>query len=187
MIQHNLHNRHLLLLIQHPLLSIKIKEIMNNEYEENQKRLVEVLKTTQSYVDSDPFVTFYERRDAFESFLYGPDGLPNCGCGNPDDTLQAFVEAMNYCALKDNDERKAYLQEKFGAEYVSDDRLVQLVFYVLDNKSYIEHNYTIGGSYLTSAGKVLLAIFKMYFNEPTVDQIADEMFNIDFDAVLAAD
>lgn len=160
---------------------------MNNEHEENQKRLVEALKTTQSYADpEDPFHAYFERREAFESFLYGPDGLPNCGCGNPEETLKAFVDALGYCALKDNDEREAHLQEKFGVGYVTDDRLVQLVFYVLDNKSFIEHNFSIGGSYLTDAGKVLRAIFEMYFNEPTTEQIADEMFSINFDAVLAA-
>jgi hypothetical protein len=160
---------------------------MNNHYEENQKRLVEALKETQSYADSeDPFRAYFGRREAFESFLYGPDGFPNCGCGDPEDTLKAFVDALDYCALKDNDEREAHLQEKFGVDYVSNDRLVQLVFYVLDDKAFIEHNFSIGGSYLTDAGKVLRAIFEMYFNEPTTDQIADEAFDIDFDAVLAA-
>lgn len=95
------------------------------------------------------------------------------------------MEALDYCALKDNDERDAYLQEKFGVEHVSGDRLVQLVFYVLDDKGYIEHDFSIGGSYLTDAGKVLHAIFKMYFNEPTINQIADKKFGIDFDAALA--
>lgn len=159
---------------------------MTNHYEENQKRLVEVLKETQSYVDADPFRTYYQRREAFESFLHGPDGLPNCGCGDPDDTLQAFVEALDYCSLKDNDERTAYLQKKFGVDYVSDNRLVQLVFYVLDDKEFITHNYSINGSYLTDAGKVFHAIFKMYFNEPTTDQIADKRFGIDFDSALAS-
>lgn len=126
---------------------------MNNQYEENQKRLVEALKATQSYTASDPFATYYGRREAFEDFLYGPDGLPNCGCGDPDNTLQAFVEALDFCSLKDNDERTAYLQEKFGVEHVSSDRLVQLLFYVLDDKAYIEHNYSIDGSSLTDAGK----------------------------------
>lgn len=157
----------------------------NQYYEEEQKRLVEALKETQSYTEPDPFATYYGRREAFESFLYGPDGLPNCGCGSPDDTLQAFVEALDYCALKDKDERYAYLQEKFGVDYVTRDRLVQLVFYVLDDKGFIEHEYSIGGSYLTDAGKVLHAIFKMYFNEPTTKQIADKVFGIDFDAALA--
>ena len=153
--------------------------------EENQARLVEALKATQSYTAADPFATYYGRREEFESFLYGPDGLPNCGCGDPDDTLQAFVEALDFCSLKDNDERRAYLQEKFGVEYVSSDRLVQLLFYVLDDKGYIEHNYSIDGSYLTDAGKVLHAIFKMYFNEPTTEQIANKVFGIDFEAALA--
>lgn len=159
---------------------------MNNQYEENQKRLVEELKATQSHLAADPFATYYGRREAFETFLCGPDGLPNCGCGDPDETLKAFVEALDYCALKDNDERAAYLQEKFGVEYVTSDRLVQLLFYVLDDKSYIEHNYSIGGSYLTDAGKVLHAIFKMYFNEPTTEQIANKVFGIDFEAALAS-
>lgn len=160
---------------------------MNNEHEDNQKRIVEALKETQSYADpEDPFRTYYVRREAFESFLYGPDGFPNCGCGDPEETLKAFVDALDYCALKDNDGRKAHLQDKFGVDYVSSDRLVQLVFYVLDDKAFIEHNFTIGGSYLTDAGKALRAIFDMYFNEPNIDQIADGAFNIDFDAVLAA-
>jgi hypothetical protein len=158
---------------------------MTNHYEENQKRLVEALKATQSFVGREPFATYYQRREAFESFLYGPDGLPNCGCGNPDDTLQAFMEALDYCALKDNDERKALLKEKFGVEYVTDDRLVQLLFYVLDNKEYIAHEYSIGGSYLTDAGKALRAILTMYLNEPTTEQIADKVFGIDFDTALA--
>jgi hypothetical protein len=158
---------------------------MNTEYEDNQARLVELLKITQSLTGRHEFATYYSRREAFESFLYGPDGLPNCGCGDPDDTLQAFLEALDYCALKDNDERTALLKEKFGVENVTEDRLVQLVFYVLDNKGFIEHNYSIGGSYLTDAGKALRAILTMYFNEPDTEQIAKGEFNIDFDAALA--
>ena len=158
---------------------------MTNHYEENQKRLVEELKETQSYKVAEPFSTYYARREAFESFLYGPNGLPNCGCGSPDDTLMAFMEALDFCALKDNDERAAFLQEKFGVKYVTEDRLVQLLFYVLDDKEFIEHNYSIGGSYLTDAGKVFRAILTMYLNEPTTEQIANKVFGIDFDAALA--
>jgi hypothetical protein len=156
---------------------------MNNQ--ENQKRLVNALRETQSFKNDDPFRTYYKRQEAFESFLYSSDGLPNCGCGNPDDTLLAFMEALDYCALRDSDERKAFLLEKFGVEYVTDDRLVQLLFYVLDDKGYIEHNFSINGCFLSDAGKALRAILTMHLNEPSVEQISNNMFGIDFDAVLA--
>lgn len=158
---------------------------MDNYYENNQKRIVDLLKETQSYKEADPFSTYHRRKEEFEMFLDGPDGLPNCGCGSPEETAQAFMEALDYCALKDQDERHAFLMDKFGVEYITDDRLVQLLFYVLDNKGYIEHNFSINGSFLSDAGKALRAVLTMYLNEPSTEQIANKVFGIDFASALA--
>lgn len=159
--------------------------LMTNYYEENQKRLIEELKATQSHLVAEPFAMYFERREAFETFLHDPDGIPNCGCGESDSTLQAVLDALDYCALKDSDVRQTFLKEKFGVDYVSNNRLVQLLFYVLDDKAFIEHNFTINGSYLTDAGKALRAILTMYLNEPTTEQIANKIFGIDFNTALA--
>jgi hypothetical protein len=160
---------------------------MITSYTENQKRLVETLKSTWSYKSDDPFDTYYERRTALESFLLSPDSTTNCGCGNPDETLKFVLTALDYCALDELDERKGFLQEKLGVEYVSDNGLVQLLFYVLNDKGYTQHGGGINGSWLTDAGKVFRALLKMYFNEPDADQMLNWEFDIDFNAIIAAD
>lgn len=160
---------------------------MFNHYAENQKRLVEILKETQSYKSDDPFDTHYERKAAFEVFLLGPDSIPNCGCGEPDNTLLKVLDALNLCALKGTEERKAFTREKFDVEYVSDDGLVQLLFYVLDDKQFIQHGGGVGYSWLTDAGKVFRALLNLHLNEPDAEQQFNWEFDIDFDAVLAAD
>lgn len=160
---------------------------MSNNYAENQKRLVEELKATQSFKNDDPFDTHYERKAAFEVFLLGPDSIPNCGCGEPDSTLFKVLDALNLCALEGTEARKTFTQEKFGVDYVSDDGLVQLLFYVLDDKGFIQHGGGVGYSWLTDAGKVFRALLNLHLNEPDAEQQFNWEFDIDFDAVLAAD
>lgn len=156
-------------------------------YRENQKRLVDVLKATQSFKDNDPFNTQYERRTAFESFLSSPDSIPNCGCGDPDETLVKVLDALNLCAIKGTEQRKDFTQEKFGVDYVTNDGLVQLLFYVLDDKEFIQHGGGVGYSWLSDAGKVFRALLNQYLNEPDAEQLLNWDFEIDFEAVLAAD
>lgn len=160
---------------------------MLNHYAENQKRLIEVMKGTQSFKNADPFDTHYERRAAVEAFLLGPDGVPNCGCGDPDRTLFKVLDALNLCTIDGLEERKTFTQEKFGVDYVTDDGLVQLLFYVLDDREFIQHGGGVGYSWLTDAGRVFRALLSMYLNEPDAEQLLNWEFDIDFDAVLAAD
>lgn len=160
---------------------------MTTHYAENQTRLVEILKATQSYKSNDPFDTLYERRAAFEAFLLGTDSIPNCGCGDPDSTFRLVLDALNLCTIEGTEERKAYTQEKFGMDYVTNNGLVQLLFYVLDDKEFIEHGGGVGYSWLTDAGKVFRALLHLHLNEPDSEQQLNWDFDIDFDAVLAAD
>lgn len=160
---------------------------MTNLYTENQKRLVEVLKATQSFKNDDPFDTYYERNASFEAFTLGPEGIPNCGCGDPDKTLRVVLDALDLCAINGFSERATFIKEKFGVEYVSDNGLVQLLFYVLDEARFIQHGGGVGWSWLTDAGKVFRALLNQYLNEPDAEQLLNWEFNIDFDAVLAAD
>jgi hypothetical protein len=160
---------------------------MTNNYQENQNRLVDIMKATQSFKDTDPFTTNYERRNAFEDFMSGPDSIPNCGCGDPNETLIKVLDALNLCALKGTEERKTFTQEKFGVDYVTSDGLVQLLFYVLDDKEFIQHGGGVGYSWLSDAGKVFRALLDQYLNEPDAEQLLNWDFEIDFDVVLAAD
>jgi hypothetical protein len=159
---------------------------MSNYYQENQKRLVDVMKATQSFKNDDPFDTNYERRTAFESFLLGPDSIPNCGCGDPDQTLIKVLDALDSC-VKVSEERRLFMREKFGVNYVSDDGLVQLLFYILDDKGFIRHGGGVSSSWLSDAGKVFRALLNQYLNEPDAEELLNWDFEIDFDAVLAAD
>lgn len=160
---------------------------MTNNYQENQNQLVDIMKATQSFKDTDPFNTNYERRTAFEDFLSGPDSIPNCGCGDPDETLIKVLDALNLCAIKGTEEREIFTKEKFGVHHVTNDGLVQLLFYVLDDKGFIQHGGGVGYSWLSDAGKVFRALLNQYLNEPDVEQLLNWDFEIDFDAVLAAD
>lgn len=160
---------------------------MTNNYQENQNRLIDIMTATQSFKDTDPFNTHYERRTAFEDFLSGPDSIPNCGCGDPSETLIKVLDALNLCAIKGIEERKTFTQEKFGLDYVTNDGLVQLLFYVLDEKEFIQHGGGVGYSWLSDSGKVFRALLDQYLNEPDSEQLLNWEFDIDFDAVLAAD
>lgn len=153
-------------------------------YQEKQDRLIELMKETQSYKTDDPWDTSYERRRAVEDFLYGPDSITNCGCGSPEKTLQIVLDALDYCALEGLPERTAFLQEKFGVEYVSDNGLVQLLFYVLTDKDFTQHGGSVNGSWLTDAGKVFRALLNLHLNEPDTEQLLNWEFDIDFEAIL---
>jgi hypothetical protein len=154
-------------------------------YAENQAQLIELMKATQSFKDDDPFDTHFERKAAVEEFLHSSVSIPNCGCGDPELTWQTALDALDFCAVKGLDERKAFLKEKFGVEYVSDAGLVQLLFYVLSDKAFIEHGGSVNGSWLTDAGKAFRALLHLHLNEPDAEQQLNWEFDIDFDALLA--
>lgn len=155
-------------------------------YAEAQEELVQKLIATQSYKDNNPFSTYYKRREDFEEFLFSSECLPCCGCGNPEATIKKALDALTYCSLNGLDERTSFLQEKFGVDYVSNDGLVQLLFYVLDDNGYIEHGGSVNGSWLTDAGKILKALMENHFNdECDADQILNWDFDIDFKAIRA--
>lgn len=159
---------------------------MTSNYAENQKKLVDLLIATQSFKNDDPFDTYHERRASFEVFLYSSDSVTNCGCGNPDKTFLLVMDALNLCAIDGLEERKAFTQERFGVDYVTDNGLVQLLFYVLSDKEFIQHGGGVGYSWLTDAGKVFRALLNQHLNELDWEQQLNWEFDIDFDAVLAA-
>ena len=159
---------------------------MTSHYAENQKRLVDLLVATQSFKNDDPFDTYHERRASFEVFLYSSDSVTNCGCGNPDKTLLLVMDALNLCAISGLEERKAFTQERFGVDYVTDNGLVQLLFYVLSDKEFIQHGGGVGYSWLTDAGKAFRVLLNQHLNELDWEQQLNWEFDIDFDAVLAA-
>ena len=154
----------------------------------DQKEIVAQLIATTTYEEHDPFRTYQKRDDDFASFLAGPLGLPGCGCGKPENTLLSFLNALEYCALTDQKKRSTYLKRKFGVAHVSDNSLVQLLFYVLDEKHFIEHDFSLNGSTLSDAGKVLRVLLKRHLgmNAPTNAQIVEWKFDIDLDSILAS-
>jgi hypothetical protein len=177
----------MILLIQISILTkSEFREIMTSYYAENKKRLVDLLIATQSFKNDDPFDTYHERRASFEVFLYSSDSVTNCGCGNPDKTFLLVMDALNLCAIDGLEERKIFTQEKFGVDYVTDNGLVQLLFYVLHDKGFIQHGGSVGYSWLADAGKVFRALLDLFVNEPDSEQQLNWEFDIDFEAVLAA-
>lgn len=156
-------------------------------YDEKQKQLVDDLIETQSYVSDDPFGTYEERKSLFSTFLYSDSGLPCCGCGDPESTLLSIANALTICSTDGVEERKALMQEKFKTEYVSNDPLLQMLFYVLDEAGYTTHGGSVNYCWLTDAGKVMLPLLKRFLDIDglTTNQIADGDIDFDFEAILS--
>lgn len=133
-----------------------------------QQELIDILNNTQDFEDEDKGYQRYKRREAFEAFLFSSDGLEFCGCGSQDDSLQAVVNVLEYCALDATQDRSDTLFTFFGVWYVHEDALLQILFYLLDNKGFIHHSDEdeVNESELTTAGRLLLPMLREYLSAP---------------------
>lgn len=120
----------------------------------------------------DPYTSEYihaviDRCEAFEEVLLRDYPiLGYCGCGSPEKTVDTILKALRYCALDTyaylESERAVYLREHFGTGYVSDDGLVQFLFYSLDVMGLTRHSYALNASTLTPTGEVFLELLEEY-------------------------
>lgn len=135
--------------------------------EDIQQKIIDQLNDTQAFEHDDEGYQRYMRRERFEGFLYGEYGLDFCGCGNQEASLQAAVTALEFASTVSNKERSRVLMRAFGVEKVSDNALVQVLFYLLTAKGFMEHDddREVNDSELTSAGKVFLPMLKDYLGQ----------------------
>lgn len=132
-----------------------------------QQKIIGKLNETQAFVSDDEGYQRYMRRELFEGFLYGEYGLDFCGCGNQERSLEAVVRALEFAATVSNEDRSYVLVRTYGIRKVSDNALVQILFYLLTAKGFIEHDDEgcINDSELTEAGAVFLPLLKNYLGE----------------------
>ena len=95
--------------------------------------------------------------DCLKEFHYEDLGL--CGCGCPEETYEVIRKILNIQSSNAKWETK---QKQFSELCNADmdnanySGLIQFVLYVLDNKGFLEHGSSIGGSWLTEKGKIYL-------------------------------
>jgi hypothetical protein len=132
-----------------------------------QQEIIDRLNETQAFESEEAGYQRYMRRELFEQFLYSAYGLEFCGCGNQEQSLEAVVRALEFAATVSNKDRSLVLMKAFGVEKVSDDALVQVLFYLLTAKGFIEHDDedSVNDSELTEAGSVFLPMLKNYVGE----------------------
>lgn len=132
--------------------------------EDIQQKIIDRLNESQDFESEDKGYQRYMRRELFEAFLYSEYGLEFCGCGNQEASLQAVVNALEFASAVSNVERSSVLMRTFGVQKVTDNALVQVLFYLLTAKGFIEHDddMDVNDSELTSAGQVFLPMLRDY-------------------------
>ena len=132
-----------------------------------QQEIITRLNAAQSFADDDEGYQRYMRRELFEGFLYGEYGLDFCGCGNQEASLWAVVNALEMASMVSAAERSHALMKAFGVIAVSDDALVQVLFYLLTVKGFMDHpdEGSVDDSELTPAGHVFLPMLKKYLEQ----------------------
>lgn len=135
-----------------------------------QQKIIDRLNETQAFESDEEGYQRYMRRELFEGFLYSEYGLEFCGCGNQEASLQAAVNVLDFAAAVSNEERSRVLMRSFGVGKVSDNALVQVLFYLLATKGFIEHDdeWSVNESELTGAGEVFLPMLKDYLGQSVI-------------------
>ena len=134
---------------------------------DTQQRIIDRLNAAQAFVDEDEGYQNYMRRELFEAFLYGEYGLDFCGCGNQEASLFAVVKALEFAATLSDERRVLVLMKAFGVKKVSENALVQVLFYLLTVKGFIDHadEKSIDDSEVTKAGAAFLPMLKEYLGD----------------------
>jgi hypothetical protein len=91
-----------------------------------------------------------------------------CGCGDPDCVelkIRVYLHIVEtYWNKKEGEFKEAHdrekdsLQKYFGVSDIYENPLLLFMVYMLNDKKILEHNGSIGGSYLTELGKMYLYI-----------------------------
>lgn len=132
-----------------------------------QQKIIDRLNETQAFESDEEGYQRYMCRELFEGFLYSEDGLAFCDCGRQEESLQAVVDALEFASMVPSDDRSYVLMRSFGVGKVSDNALVQVLFYLLTAKGFIDHDdeACINDSVLTEAGAIFLPLLKNYLTE----------------------
>jgi hypothetical protein len=132
-----------------------------------QQQIIARLNESQTYESDEEGYQRYMRRELFEGFLYSEYGLDFCGCGNQEASLQEVVKALEFASVTSNKDRSQVLMQAFGVKKVSDNALVQVLFYLLTAKGFIYHDdyAEINDSELTQAGEVFLPMLRQYLGQ----------------------
>jgi hypothetical protein len=135
--------------------------------------LTEIRDTTAGHPDpynSEAVDAAVSRLEAFEEVLLRDYPiLGYCGCGSPEKTLADLLKALEYCNLDTelDGERAKFLLEHFNTDYVSDNGLLQFLFYMLITMNLISHNYSLNATTLTPTGEVFYELLKDYMENGT--------------------
>ena len=158
-------------------------------YEEEQERLIDALAETQSFESDDPSATYHEHREAFETFLHGPDGIPLDTLGDPVLTLFGALKTLDYCMIETVEDSKAFIRGQFGMEMenIPHNSVWGMFFKLMETKGYLDSEGGLENSALNPAGKVFRALLRNYLNEPTSEQIQNWEFDIEIDDALVDD
>ena len=92
-----------------------------------------------------------------------------CECGNPDDAYDALKEALDAhnCVGEITDKSWAKRCEKAKAwEEKLGEKPAHLLRYFIDAAGLLEHGGSVGGSWLSEDGKLLLEFFNDFGTDP---------------------
>lgn len=140
----------------------------NEETEINLRKIADYIK--ENYPNS--CIAYNDREGNMDSFqliqeissFFSCDIIGLCGCGHPEDTIRSIRDYLQIVNDKNNDDfettKKKFL-EKFGADSVYDNPLLQFMAYILDDKGLTEHGTSIGGNWITDLGKMCLYSYNL--------------------------
>jgi len=99
--------------------------------------------------------------DVLKQFYY--EELNFCGCGNPEDIMQLIKDLLNQISHKwDNEktyeERQEEIIKIFNFNGKVNHAVYDFILNYLDIVGLLEHGGSIGGSWLTERGKVILKL-----------------------------
>ena len=150
----------------------------DEQTESNLRKIAEYIKKNYpnsciAYNDRDNHTSGCELVQEIADF-FSYEIIKICGCGSPEDTIICIRDYLQILsdkfANKDvemekwhqicADSRKRML-EKFNAEYVTDNPLLQFMAYMLDDKGLTEHGSSVDGSWITDLGKMCLYVYNL--------------------------
>ena len=105
-----------------------------------------------------------EHEDCIGFFYY--EKLKWCGCGRPEDALEAVRKLLK--CHENFDDREERFKQNFGegVKSVYDNELLLCLAYTLDAAGLTEHGGGIGGAWLTDEGEMLLWLLE---NKPDLE------------------
>lgn len=105
----------------------------------------------------------YIVEDCLNEFHYEDLGL--CGCGCPKETHEVIRLILNIQQADiDWNERQKQFSNLCNTNMNNENYsgLIQFVLYILNDKEFLEHGSSIGGSWFTEKGKIYLDLLNMW-------------------------